>query len=213
MSGVFGHAKFLLRACTFRAGHGPTVPVPVSGFWRGTKPTFSWYSPADSLPGASGDVLLAEGDKLLTLEAGVAKNGQTVLKPVLYSTVSAVMVDSFHQSGNFMPERPFEGTFQQQDFTKFGTEFPNLRITGKQLGSNVVYNDTATYQIEPLEVLIILRAYKDMADTQYSRERTLSQADFETDGGARMNYRTYPDGAFDATHWDANRPMNITVTN
>ena len=154
-----------------------------------------------------------EGDTLLTLELGVASNGQTILRPFLYESVSAVMVEGFHQTGNFQPERPFEGTFQQQDFTKFGTNFPKLRITGKQLGSNVVYHDTATYEITPLEVLTILRAYKEMADTQYSRERTLSEVDFESDGGARMNYRTYPDGAFDATQWALRRPMDITVTN
>ena len=123
------------------------------------------------------------------------------------------MIESFHQSGNFQPERPFEGTFQQEDFTKFGTNFPKLRITGKQLGSNVVYHDTATYEITPVEVLTILRAYKEMADTQYSRNATYSQTDFELSGGARMNYRTYADGAFDATHWADGRPMDITVTN
>ena len=154
-----------------------------------------------------------EGDTLLTLEAGVAQNGQTVLKPLLYESVSAVMTEGFHQSGNFQPERPFEGSFYQEDFTKFGTNISKLRITGNKLGSNVVYNDTATYEISPSEVLTILRAYKEMADTQYSRNHTLSQTDFELSGGARMNYRTYADGAFESTNWDLGRPMDITVTN
>jgi len=153
------------------------------------------------------------GDHLLTLEMGVASNGQLILKPYLYESVSAVMIEGFNNSGNFMPERPFEGLFTQQNFTKFGTNFSNLRLTGKKLGSNVIYNDTATYQITPEQTLTILRAYKDLADTQYSREQTLSELDFELSGGARMNYRTYADGAFEPTNWNVRRPMDITVTN
>ena len=153
------------------------------------------------------------GDDPLTLEAGVSKDGQSILKPILYETVNAVMKQEVNQSGNLMPERPFEGFFKQLNFSKFGTEFPSLRITGKKLGSNVVYNDVATYDITPKEVLTILRAYKEMADTQYSRDSALSETDFELSGGARMNYRTYADGAFEATNWSNRRPMDITVIN
>jgi hypothetical protein len=153
------------------------------------------------------------GDHLLTLEQGISSNGQAVFKPLLYSTVYAVMVQATHPTGNVMPERPFEGLFQQENFTKFGTNIEHLRITGKDLGSNVIYNEKVIYEITPIEVLTILRAYKEMADTDYSRERTLSENSFEQDGGARMNYRTYADGAFDPAEWNLKRPMNITVTN
>ena len=153
-------------------------------------------------------------NKLLTLKLGVAANGQLILKPFLFKTLNAVLKEKLNTEGYLEPNRPFVGDCYQVSNERFGFNFENLYVEGKDLGSNVVYNDKALYQLSPLEVLKILRLFKDAADTEHSRNHALSQESFELSGGSRMNYRTYADGSFDPTPWSSNKlPMNITVRN
>ena len=67
-----------------------------------------------------------------------------------------------------------------------------ITIVGKSKGSNINKTELLLVDLDPEELLIILREFKRLQADEGARNKAISSEEYGPEGGSRINYKTAP---------------------
>tara|TARA_R110001583_G_scaffold69844_1_gene197964 strand:+ start:12433 stop:16854 length:4422 start_codon:yes stop_codon:yes gene_type:complete len=147
----------------------------------------------DILLDTSGNMTLAGGNKV-TCHISNDLSPEYTSNGILFSQVRAYLrenwvQDSLGTSIGFK-EHKYTGIIQIDDSNNILPA--SITIVGNTKGSNILKKETLYVGINPEDLLIILREFKRLQADEGSRDKTISAAEYGSEGGSRLNYKFAP---------------------
>ena len=135
------------------------------------------------------DGILTANGKRLTLCTVRDIKGRNAYKKILYKKAKGriLLYNSLYGDST-----SYTGTFQQLSFALDKFNIDKLSIQGLEYGTEVYKDVVIEDGLDPEDLLIVLRLFRNMAEGDQSRNQTYSYEDYNVSGGTRISYRQWP---------------------